>query len=188
MRNKLTIVECASVDCARAFATWSNASVQYCPDCRRGRIRRSQRRFEESEREQHPEGMYNPDDALNQKLESAAFSLHYDAGPQDAAFHPGARFTELEVHYLLEQQYIAVDSIFIYNPTGRGECALRSHFAESATGELPLTIRWVVSGRWMVDGARPLTTVHSPLINLSLFGRIAPVQSGSRQLTEMKGF
>ena len=126
MRNKLTIVQCASVDCARAFATWSNASVQYCPVCRSARIRESQRRYEESEREECPDRIYDPDDALNLKLESAAFSLHYDAGPEEEAFHPGARFTELEGHYLLEQQNIAVDSIFIHNPTGRRHRVVRN--------------------------------------------------------------
>lgn len=104
MRNKLSIVQCASVDCSGAFETCSNDPVQYCPTCRRARIRESQRRYEESGREECPDHIYDPDDTLNQKLQNAAFSLQYDAGPEDEAFHPGARFTELEVHHLLELQ------------------------------------------------------------------------------------
>ena len=125
MRNKLTIVQCASTGCSRTFATRSNNPVQYCPDCRIARIRESQRRFEEDERPEDLDRFHDPDYALNKKLDSAEFSVLYDAGPKDAAFHAGARLTDLEVLGLLQEEYIAPNSLFINTQTGRCHRVIR---------------------------------------------------------------
>ena len=119
MPNRLSIVQCASAGCDNTFATRSEEFDLYCPECRLAGIRTSGPGFEEPELPEDYDCLHDPDYVLNKKLEGAAFSILCDAGPEDAAFSAGARFTPLELHYLLLHDCIAVDSVFIDNRTRR---------------------------------------------------------------------
>ena len=119
MRNKLIIVRRACDDWDGAFADWPDDSVQFYRDCKDGRIWKGRIHFEVDEGPEDLDRHHDPDYVLEKKLESAAFSILYDAGPEDAAFHSGARFTGLEVHDLLQQESIALNSIFKHNESGR---------------------------------------------------------------------
>jgi hypothetical protein len=119
MPSKLIIVQCASPGCDNTFATGSKDFEPYCPDCRLASIQMSGPCIEEPELPEDYDCVHDPDYVLKRKLESAAFSILCDAGPEDAAFPSGARFTPLELHYLLLHDCIAVNSIFIDNRTRR---------------------------------------------------------------------
>jgi hypothetical protein len=118
MSQTARLVECASVDCARTFPTRSRHHVHYCPRCRAKRDLASRLRYLEEQWEIPEDLVHDPEHALNKKLDEAEFSVHHDAGPQDAAFRRGARLTYQEVHYLLKYESIAVDSVLLDTQTG----------------------------------------------------------------------
>ncbi len=125
MRNRVRIAQCASIDCGCTFATRSKNSIQYCPACRKKRIRESQRSFKEAKRPKGYDLSHNPDFALGKKLDNAEFSVLHDAGPEEAAFRRGARLTTYEVHYLLKYESIAADSVLMHTETRRCHRVIR---------------------------------------------------------------
>ena len=126
MRNKRIIVQRATAGFDSIFADWPDDSFHFYPGSRRRRIWKGRIHFEVDEETEDLDRLHDPEYVLDKKLESADFSILYDAGPEDAAFESGARFTGLELHYLLQQEAIAIGSIFIHNETRRCHRVVRN--------------------------------------------------------------
>ncbi|HZD57451.1 MAG TPA: hypothetical protein VE136_12040 [Anaerolineales bacterium] len=124
MSHETRLVECAAVDCTRKLATWSRRRVHYCPDCRRRRRLESRLRYEEEEREAADE-LHDPEAMLRKKLEEAEFAVLHDAGPEEGAFRRGARLTQRGVHFMLQFEAMAMNSVLVHTRTRRRHRVLR---------------------------------------------------------------
>ena len=62
---------------------------------------------------------------LGKKLEEAEFAVLHDAGPEEGAFRRGARLTQREVHFMLQFESMAVNSVLVHTRTRRRHRVLR---------------------------------------------------------------
>lgn len=109
-RTKEYIIECADPDCTARVRTTSHRREKLCPACKAKHQaayqERARRRAEEDQTEQ-----YDPDVALDRKLQKCQYAIQYDAAPEEESFPKGARMTRQELLQLLRDESIHPGSL-----------------------------------------------------------------------------
>ena len=135
------IVECADPDCTTLVKTTSHKKRVLCPDCRREHQRLTSLRKRQRAMEEKNQEIYDPDLALEKKLDSAEYCIQYDASPEEESFPREARITTQELDLLLKNKHL---------PGGSLVCQLRTQslyqvIYDSKFGKLILKFLLVVS-------------------------------------------